>query len=201
MGRLNEFIARTANAEDKVKGRFFESRFKCQALLDDIATITGLVYADLNLIAAGLASAPEDSYFTSIYERIRDWQKANMPSPASPSAQSISLNTDASSDSWLCPIASTSQRRGILNMSETEYFELVDQSGRIMREGKGFINPELEPILVRIGAKSEAWIDTVTNFGSIFNLVAGRQSSIRKFAEKIGVRWLVGTTRARASFL
>jgi hypothetical protein len=35
MGRLNEFIARMANAEDKVKGRFWESRFKCQALSVD----------------------------------------------------------------------------------------------------------------------------------------------------------------------
>src|SRR5512136_600661 len=29
MGRLNEFIARAANKEDRVKGRFWESRFKC----------------------------------------------------------------------------------------------------------------------------------------------------------------------------
>jgi len=37
MGRLNEYIARAANKEDKVKGRFWESRFKCQALLDEAA--------------------------------------------------------------------------------------------------------------------------------------------------------------------
>jgi len=30
-GRLNEFVARVANQEDHVKGRFWESRFKCQA--------------------------------------------------------------------------------------------------------------------------------------------------------------------------
>jgi hypothetical protein len=71
-----------------------------------------------------------------------------------------------------------------------------------MREGKrGFINPELESILARIGAKSEAWIDTVSSFGSKFKLVAGRQPSIRKFAEKIGVHWLIGMAHARASFL
>ena len=37
MGRLNEFIARAANKEDQVKGGFWESRFKCQALLDEAA--------------------------------------------------------------------------------------------------------------------------------------------------------------------
>jgi hypothetical protein len=77
MGRLNEFIARAANAEDKVKGRFWESRFKCQALLDDAAIVAGMAYVDLNIIRAGLAATPEDSDFTSIQERIRAWQENN----------------------------------------------------------------------------------------------------------------------------
>ncbi len=75
MGRLNEFIARRANKEDAVKGRFWESRFKCQALLDEAAITACMVYVDLNPIRAGLAATPEQSDFTSIQERIRAWQK------------------------------------------------------------------------------------------------------------------------------
>jgi REP element-mobilizing transposase RayT len=78
MGRLNEFIARAANKEDQVKGRFWESRFKCQALLDEAAIAACMVYVDLNPIRAGLAETPETSDFTSIQERIRAWQRERM---------------------------------------------------------------------------------------------------------------------------
>jgi hypothetical protein len=202
MGRLNEFIARAANAEDKVKGHFWESRFKCQVLLDDVALIACMVYVDLNLIRAGLAATPEDSDFTSIQQRIRVWQENNRVPMEARSLPIVQTGSKPQVESWLCPIASDSQRRGILNMSETQYFDLVDQSGRILRQGKrGSIDPDMAPILSRIGAKPEAWIDTISRFGSKFRLAAGRHVNLRNFANKIGVHWLLGVSMARASFL
>ncbi|WP_133511163.1 hypothetical protein [Candidatus Thiosymbion oneisti] len=70
MRTLNEHIARRANAEDGVKGRFWEGRFKSQALLDEKALPAAMAYVDLNPVRAGLAETPEASDYTSIQERI-----------------------------------------------------------------------------------------------------------------------------------
>jgi putative transposase len=229
MGRLNEFIARAANKEDRVKGRFWEARFKCQVLLDEAAIAACMVYVDLNPIRAGLAGTPEESDFTSIQERIRAWQKetmttASVPREAAQDMQSGSFGSDLSmlenagensdpvpkgvsfdsaafSACWLCPIQSGSERRGILPMTAAEYFDLVDKSGRMMRPDKrGVMDADLAPILQRIGANPQAWLETVTRFGSKFRLAAGLLANLRNFADRLGRRWLTGVASARAAF-
>jgi hypothetical protein len=91
MAKLNEFVARAANKEDAVKGRFWESRFKCQALLDHAAIAACMVYVDLNPIRAGTAATPEESDFTSIQERIRAWHKESMPVPTKAAQNILSI--------------------------------------------------------------------------------------------------------------
>jgi REP element-mobilizing transposase RayT len=234
MGRLNEFIARAANKEDQVKGRFWESRFKCQVLLDEAAIAACMVYVDLNPIRAGLAATPEESDFASIHERLRAWQKETMISACIPKdvsqviqaesfggnmqklddmadisntisrsifAMRNSLDDLTASACWLCPIQSGSQRRGILQMTPSEYFDLLDRTGRIIRSDKrGSIDSDLTPILLRIGVIPEAWPRTVSRFGSEFRLAAGRLPNLRNFANQFGRRWLKGIAMARAAF-
>jgi putative transposase len=217
MGRLNEFIARAANKEDNVKGRFWESRFKCQALLDLAAIASCMVYVDLNPVRAGVAATPEESDFTSIQERIRAWRKQTATILSLPDAEptcdmqsgvpettaevSPILDLPPASDEWLCPIQSESQRRGILDMTTEEYFDLVDKSGRMTRADKpGAIDADLAPILLRIGTNPDKWLDTITHFGSKFRLAAGRASSLSNFADRLGRRWFQGAATARVAF-
>ena len=187
---LNEYIARAANKEDNVKGRFWESRFKCQVLLDYAAIAGGMVYIDLNPIRAGIAQTPEDSDFTGIQHRIRIWKQKTS------SARSNSLP-----GSWLCPFSSEGGYPGILPMSEEEYFSLVDKSGRLLRSGKrGAIDADLAPILDRIGAKPEKWSETISSFEDTFSLAAGMLVSLRKFADRLGKRWFAGLSASRQFF-
>jgi len=86
-------------------------------------------------------------------------------------------------------------------MTSAEYIDLVDRSGRMIRPGKrGAFDPELEPILLRIGANPDAWLDTVSRFGPKFRLAAGLASSLRSFAEGLGRRWFQGGATARIVF-
>ncbi|MGI9334265.1 MAG: transposase [Gammaproteobacteria bacterium] len=70
MSALVQPIARRSNREDGVSGRFWEGRFKSQALLDERAVLACMAYVDLNPLRAGVAETLEGSQHTSARRRL-----------------------------------------------------------------------------------------------------------------------------------
>lgn len=70
MRALAEPIARIANKQDECTGRFWEGRFKAQRIVDDAGLLACAMYVDLNPVRAAMASSPEESVHTSVYDRI-----------------------------------------------------------------------------------------------------------------------------------
>ena len=71
MRLASQRIARRANKEDETKGHFFAERFKAERLETELDVLNCSLYVDLNWIHAGLAETPEDSVYTSAYDRIQ----------------------------------------------------------------------------------------------------------------------------------
>lgn len=184
MRDLNEYIARAANAEDECKGRFWEGRFKSQALLDEKALLSCMVYVDLNPIRASLASTPEDSEYTSIKRRIE------CKLTRKTSTGILPFKSDTACSNQYC-----------LNLTFTEYMTLVTQTGKAVRDDKaGFIDGEYQASLNQIALSSSQWLKASLEFEQHFSIAVGSVSRIKKFQLTTGRRRLKGVSSARKLF-
>lgn len=186
---LNEHLARMANAEDQCTGRFWEGRFKSQALLDEAALLTAMAYVDLNPVRAGVAATPEASTFTSIYERIKRFRDIeendrNVIS-TSPRIPLLPFRGDATEHECALPY----QLR--------DYLQLVDWTGRSIRDDKpGFIDSKLPPLLNRLSIDDEVWRDAMRRRGTVFGRAMGRLDLMRLHATTLGQAWVRGMRQA-----
>jgi REP element-mobilizing transposase RayT len=184
---LNEHLARRANAEDGVLGRFWEGRFRSQALLDEAGLLTAMVYVDLNPVRACIASCPEDSEFTSIYERI---QKLRAPASAQMGACTTRLR--------LMPFQMAGGARPSLPCEFYQYLELVEWSGRTIRDDKpGAIDVRLPPIMERLSIDPTTWRSSMCRAGNVFGRAIGRLDHLRLHAKTLGQSWIRGLRRAQ----
>jgi REP element-mobilizing transposase RayT len=175
---INEKIARKANLEDGCTGRFWEGRFKSQALLDEKALLACMAYVDLNPVRAKMAKTPEDSLHTSVKRRIEAVRSQGNFSDV-PAGQPDKLQRFVGN-----PRQDTLPG---LPFRLDDYLELVDWTGRQMREDKrGYINSEAPPILNRLGMHTEHWLYLTQNFQSSFKSLVGPVVHLRAACRHLG---------------
>ena len=186
---LNESIARQANAEDRCTGRFWEGRFKSQALLDEAALLICMSYVDLNPIRAGIAKTPEASEYTSVMARIEAYRRSHSdtdPTPKHLLAFRGAEHRDAPDH---------------LPFSLVDYLELVDWSGRAVREDKrGAIPDTIPPILERLSVDPVAYLKFLRAKRNVFTRAVGEADKLRQTAKAIGQRYLRGIGASQALF-
>ena len=209
---LNEFIARKANIEDKCKGRFWEGRFKCQALLSEGAILTCMTYVDLNPIRAKITGRLEESDYTSIKERLSAYKAEKRINSFSfintktlSSKQKIILADEQKiidSARWLSPIRENSAfNDAFVNINLKKYVELLEWTGKEIREGKrGKIPDSLSSVLTRFEINNKRWVQTVKTYGTLFYRVAGKFEDALLQAKYVGKKWFRGITDIKLSF-
>lgn len=187
---LNEHLARRANAEDQCTGRFWEGRFKSQALLDEAGLLTAMAYVDLNPIRARIAATPEQSEFTSIYARIR--QLRGVVAGATRAAgHSDSIDVE------LLAFRDAASAKDAIPMTFAEYLQLLDWTGRAVQAGKrGAIDESAPSVFERLHIDPDVWQGIMVPAGNVFGRALGRLGPLRLHAQALGQSWVRGLRQA-----
>jgi hypothetical protein len=188
MKALNEPIARRANREDNCKGKFWEARFKCQALLEEHAVLSCMAYVDLNPARAAMCDTLIESDHTTIQRRLRERQgligkitskRSTLDRPLKPVA---GLDADA-----------------LMCMSESSYIELVQWTGEQARwDKRGKLKPLTEvkraapADIQQIADHPEQWLRQVQGTESFYYRAIGSAEALMAKAAEIGQVWMKG---------
>lgn len=192
MRNLNEFVAREANKEEGCKGRFWEGRFKSQALLDEKALLSCMAYVDLNPVRADMAQSLEESEFTSIYERIHsvackdDDRKGELASlPAKGLAGFLGHERQMQ--------PSVFAKIGGIEFSLLDYLTLVETLGQVVRSNKrGYIPLTHNTVLERLNMNAEEWLKLAESFGGKFRCAVGSIKELECYALHTNRSWVSG---------
>jgi REP element-mobilizing transposase RayT len=215
MRNLNEYISRRSNAEDNVKGHFWESRYKCQALLDEKALLAAMAYTDLNPVRAAMTEEIEQSDHTSAQQRIHELKACAQEQTAQehqaaakpPNASNQSTNT-APADTVapapqapLLPFDPVEASRASIPFAFADYMELLETTGRAVHPHKrGYIPDKIPRILTRLGISLEAFIEHSDHFMERFGNHVGDPATMRELAARRNARYLRGVAKARELF-
>jgi len=197
---FKEPLSGLANREEKVRGAFFEGRFKSVAILDEESLLATCAYIDLNPVAAGIAEVPEASAHTSIKERVNHVKALGRTEDLKAAREGSVAGSNASAgleeSHWLCPIEYRrrldSAREGMLEgFSLGNYLLVVDYTGRILREGKATISREVAAIFERLGTRAETWqarLEKLSQRRLLGRFYAASRKRLREVAQRLGLK-------------
>ncbi|MEX2497093.1 MAG: hypothetical protein WD448_13440 [Woeseia sp.] len=171
---VNEPLARRANREDNCVGRFWQGRFKSQALLDDLSLLKCMTYVDLNPIRSGSATTLQNSLHTSAKARIGGNAAHLVPFLDEPHRQTKPL--------WI---------------RSQEYLNLVHWTGRMIRPRRSrSFSEKPPPLLKQVEGSGSSWVREIRHYGKWYFRVVGPISAVERYREHLGVRWLKGAGHA-----
>jgi len=175
MANLNQFIARKANKEDGCTGRFWEGRYKLQAILDLPALLQTLIYVDLNPLRAKMVKAPENAPYTSVRRRLKHNKDGLTP-----------FRGKQPVDKWAVHNAT-------IPISFKEYLTLLDWSARQYKKGKrGVLDANAPSIVSRLGYTEAQWAKTTQPKLGWKQKALGSAQRLREYCDAIGQQWLWG---------
>ena len=122
---------------------------------------------DLNPVRTKITTTPEQSAHTSIKKRAEKAKKSQAINH--PSQQVKSLMPFVGNPRIDMPVG--------LPFKLTEYLELVELTGRVIRDDKrGHIDSNIPPILQRLGIEAKNWMELTTKFEANFKDLVGSPS-------------------------
>jgi len=187
MRALNEPIARMANREDGCTGRFWEGRFKCQALLDEQAVLSCMAYVDLNPVRAGMCKTLRESEHTSVRHRLESTRSA-MRKAVGRSSQ----------DQALKPVAGLDIDT-LADLTESSYIDLVRWTGlqaHPEKRGKLSAAEAATPEgLWSVANHPREWLRRVQGTESRYYRAIGSAEALMLKAADLGQRWMKGVSR------
>ena len=192
---LNEYIARRANIEEECTGRFWEGRFKSQALLDEKALVTCMAYVDLNPIRKGISGSLEFSDFTSIQERLiiharkvkkRSFRQNRLLTRRT--AKHLLTQKISKRRFLLKPLQDMEGlNHGIAAISQKKYFHLLESTAKALTFVKSDkhkfkdLFKRKNSLLMAIGITPEAWIKSIKHFHRYYGNAAGDENALIDF--------------------
>lgn len=217
---LNESVARRANKEDECTGRFWEGRFKSQALLDEKALVTCMTYVDLNPIRAGVTDSLDSSDFTSIQERLINQAKKSKKRSyrqhrllTRRGAKHLLGRQSARTRSSLKAFTeSAGENTEGIPFSQNAYFELLESTSKALHLANAepdkamHVLEDKQSLLQSLGIPISQWMKGVSDFHKHYGIAAGGETSLIAFHNKrikSGVdfkhpqKWIRGVQSAR----